>query len=152
MIYRFFFAVMMLLAFAGCESTRHDFSAGVREKFSGPTYVVREFPGDSRAVFEAARTSIEQMGFRITRSGAAQGVVDGVGGLSSDDSLRGSNQRSVKVRLAPTVTGSTEVSVLFTEIIEDDFSKGAGTATETPLRSSPLYAALFGRITEVLAR
>ncbi len=152
MIFRIITLAFTLLAFAGCESTRNDFSTGVREKFTGPTYVVRELSGDSRAVFEAARASVEQMGFRITRSGAAQGVVEGVSGLTSDDSLRGSRQRSVKVRLASTVGGGTEVSVLFTEIIEDDFSKGSGTATETPLRNSPLYAALFERITAALSR
>jgi hypothetical protein len=152
MISRLTFVLLSLLALAGCESTRNDFSTGVREKFAGPTYVVREFPGDPRAVFEAARASVEQMGFSITRSGAAQGVVEGVSGLTSDDRLRGSRQRSVKVRLASTVAGATEVSVLFTEIIEDDSSKGAGLATETPLRNSPLYAALFERMTETLAR
>lgn len=147
MIIRFILLVACL-GLVGCESVK----TRVREKFTGPTYSVRVFTGEERAIFEAARASAEQLGFRLTRAGAAQGVIDGLSGLTSDDRLRGSRQRTIKVRLASAASGGTDVAVLFTEIVEDDFNKGAGQGTETPLRDHPLYEAFFGRVSQALVR
>ena len=135
--------VVMCVAFAGCESTRQGITTSVREKFSGPTYERRVVEGESTVVFEAARAQANVMGFRITRAGAAQGVIEGVSGIVSDDALRGSRQRTIKVRLTAATGGEVEVAVLFTEIVEDDFNKGAGLGTEAPLRGHPLYAVFF---------
>ena len=145
-------AVVSCLAFAGCESTRHGIASGVREKFSGPTYERRIFAGESGAVFESAKAVVTDMGFRITRAGAAQGVIEGVSGISSDDRLRGSRQRTIKVRLGSASEGGVEVAVLFTEIVEDDFNKGAGLGTEASLRGHPLYAVFFEGLTQALAK
>lgn len=141
-----------LLAFAGCESVRSDFKAGVREKFTGPSYTVRMFTGDSRAVFEAAHSTAERLGFRITRAGAVQGFIDGVSGLTSDDTLRGTRQRTIKVRLEGTADGGIEVGVIFTEVIEDDSFRGAGQAIETRLRDHPLYEAFWAGMSARLVR
>lgn len=140
------------LAFAGCESVRNDFGAGVREKFSGPVYQRRVVEAEQQAVFDAARVALEQLGFRITRAGAAQQVIDGVSGLASDDRLRGARQRTAKVRFAAVPEGGVEVSVLFTEVVEDDFSAGAGRAAETTLRDHPLYEVFFSALNARLAR
>jgi hypothetical protein len=148
MLLRFTLILVACFGLAGCESV----TTGVREKFSGPTYQTRTFTGDSRAIFDAARVSAEQLGFRITRAGAVQGVLDGVSGLASDDRLRGSRQRTIKVRLTSASEGGTEVAVLFTEVVEDDFGKGAGQATETSLRNHPLYEAFFGNVSGALVR
>lgn len=137
---------------SGCESTRTDFAAGVRDKFTGPTYSVRTFTGETQPIFEAARASVGQMGFRITRAGSAQGVIEGVSGIESDDRLRGSRQRTIKVRLTPVASGGTEVAVRFTEVVEDDFNKGAGQGTEITLRNHPLYEVFFGSVRQALVR
>ena len=152
MIRRLLFVFALCFAASGCESVRNDLGAGVREKFSGPTYQRQVFEGDAQAVFDAARSAVEQLGFRVTRAGAAQQVIDGVSGLASDDRLRGTRQRTVKVRLATLPAGGTEVAVLFTEIVEDDFSAGAGRATEATLRNHPLYAAFYSAASAKLAR
>ncbi len=146
MIFRLLVFLVFCLALAGCESVRNDVGAGVREKFGGPTYQRRLVEGEPRAVFDAARGAVEQLGFRVTRAGAAQQVIDGVSGLASDDRLRGSRQRTVKVRLAAAPDGGVEVAVLFTEVVEDDFSAGVGRATETTLRDHPLYDAFFAAV------
>lgn len=144
---------LAVAAFAGgCESTRGGIATGVREKFSGPTYERRVFAAEPSRAFEAARTTIVSMGFRVTRAGAAQGVLEGLGGISSDDRLRGSSQRTIKVRIAPAAAaGESEVAVLFTEISEDSFGGGAVGATEAPLRGHPLYPAFFDRLAAELA-
>jgi hypothetical protein len=143
--------VVLCLAFAGCESTRQDIAAGVREKFTGPVYERRVVEEESGTVFAAARERASAMGFRITRAGAAQGVIEGVSGITSDDTLRGSRQRTIKVRLSEASGGGTEVAVLFTEIVEDDFNQGAGLGTEAPLRGHPLYAAFLDGLQQALA-
>jgi hypothetical protein len=145
-------AVVSCLAFAGCESTRQGIASGVKEKFSGPNYERRIFTGESGAIFEAAKTVVTDMGFRITRAGGAQGVIEGVSGISSDDRLRGSRQRTIKVRFSSATEGGVEVAVLFTEIVEDDFNKGAGLGTEAPLRGHPLYASFFDGLGQALAK
>ena len=124
----------------------------MRDKFHGPTYQTRAFTGDSQEVFDAARRATEQLGFKITRSGPAQGVIEGVSGLASDDRFQGSRQRTIKVRLESTIGSETSVGVLFTEIVEDDFNKGAGQGIETTLRNSPLYEAFFSDVSSRLAR
>jgi hypothetical protein len=151
MIFRCLFAFLACLAFTACESVRHDIATGVREKVTGPTYSVRVFTSETRTVFDAARASAEQLGFRITRAGSAQGVIEGVSALDSDDRLRSSRQRTIKVRLT-SAEGGTKVAVLFTEVIEDNFEKGAGQGTEASLRNSPLYETFFGTMSEMLVR
>lgn len=144
--------VVVCLALAGCESAREGITTGVREKFSGPTYERRVVPGESVTVFEAARARASAMGFRITRAGAAQGVIEGVSGITSDDTLRGSRQRTIKVRLSAASEGGVEVAVLFTEIVEDDFNQGAGMGAEAPLRGHPLYPVFFDGLEQTLMK
>jgi hypothetical protein len=144
--------VVVCLALAGCESARQDITTGVREKFSGPTYERRVVEGESGVVFEAARARASAMGFRITRAGAAQGVIEGVSGITSDDTLRGSRQRTIKVRLSAANGGGVDVAVLFTEIVEDDFNQGAGLGTEAPLRGHPLYPVFFDGLEQMLMK
>ncbi len=109
MISRIALVFLVSLALAGCESTRHDFATGVREKFTGPTYTVRAFTGETQPIFDAARVSAEQLGFRITRAGATQGVIEGVSGIDSDDRLRGSRPRTIMVRHTTVTVGGAEV-------------------------------------------
>ena len=145
-------AVASCLVFAGCESTRQGIASGVREKFSGPTYERRVIEGDAPMVFEVAKVTAQNMGFRITRAGVNQGVIEGVSGIASDDRLRGSRQRTVKIRIEQASSGRVEVAVLFTEIVEDDFNKSAGQATEAPLRGHPLYTTFFYGLTQSFAK
>jgi hypothetical protein len=145
-------AVVSCLAFAGCESTRQGIATGVREKFSGPAYERRVIEGDASMVFEATKATAERMSFRITRSGVNQGVIEGVSGIASDDRLRGSRQRTIKIRIEPASGGGVEVAVLFTEIVEDDFNKSAGQTTEVPLRGHPLYTTFFYGLTQSFAK
>lgn len=145
-------SLVVCLAFAGCESTRQGIATGVKEKFSGPTYERRVVAGEAAAVFDAARTRASAMGFRITRAGAAQGVIEGVSGITSDNTMRGSRQRTIKVRLSAASGAGVEVAVLFTEIIEDDFNKGAGLGTEAPLRGHPLYSSFLDGLEQALTK
>ena len=142
----------LCLSLAGCETTRHEVAARVSEKFTGPTFVRRVYAGEPRLVFDQARAIIERLGFRVTKAGPTQGVLEGFSGLASDDHLRGTRQLAVKIRLTPTLDSGTEVAVLFTEIIEADFDKGAGQGTETSLRNHPLYESFFAGLSQPAVR
>jgi hypothetical protein len=142
----------LCLSLAGCETTRHEVADRVSEKFTGPTFVRRVYAAEPRLVFDQARATIERLGFRVTKAGPTQGVLEGVSGLASDDHLRGTRQLKVKIRLTPTLDSGTEVAVLFTEIIEADFDKGAGQGTETSLRNHPLYESFFAGLNQPAVR
>jgi len=142
-------ASVLCLALAGCESVR-DATTGVRERLAARTAPhAHVYAAESRVVYAATRSAIDVMGFSFVRGGPAQGEIDAISGLSSDNSLRMTRQISMKVRLV-TVPEGTEVRVTLTEIIEDDFNKGAGHGTESSLRDTPLYDVLFRHIGQAL--
>lgn len=141
----------MVLVVSGCESVRSDFRAGVREKVSGPAVRVQKYDGDTRAVFESARTAVTAMGFKVTRFGAAQGVIEALSSVSTAETLKSSRQVRVRINISPSGDGS-DVSVSFTELLESDFSKGPGRATENGLKDTALYEVLFRRIGEGLVK
>jgi hypothetical protein len=143
-------ASVLCLALAGCESVR-DATSTVREKFAARTAPhTHLFAAESRAVYAATRSAIDAMGFTFQRGGPAQGEIEAISGLSSDNSLRMTRQVSMRVRLV-TVNGGTEAQVTLSEVVEDDFDKGAGHGTESPLRDTPLYEVLFHHIEQALA-
>lgn len=140
-----------MLFVAGCESLS-DVASGVREKFEarseGRTKI---FAAPGREAFDAVRTAANEMGYRVVRAGAAQGVLEAVSGVGQGEANRSSRQVSMNVRLRETeVSGGTEVNVKFTEIIEDDSSNRAGMATETPLRDTPQYEVFFRHLERAL--
>jgi hypothetical protein len=140
----------LCLALAGCESVQ-DVTSSVRERLAARTAPhTHMFAAESRTLYAAARSAIDAMGFSFLRGGPAQGEIDAISGLSSDNSLRTTRQITMKVRLVA-VPGGTEARVTLSEVIEDDFNKGAGHGTESPLRDTPLYEVLFRHIEQALA-
>lgn len=143
----------LALLTAGCGSVNSvgsNFRAGLQEKFQGPVYRSQVVEADRRAAYEAAREAVRAMGFRITRGGAAQGVIEALSGLATSDSLDSTRQRGIYIMLANAPEG-TEVSLRVTEIIEDSFRKGPGLGTENTLRDTPLYEVFFRHLEQALA-
>ena len=143
-------ASALCLALAGCESVR-DATSSVRERIAARTAPrTHLYTAESRIVYAATRSALDEMGYRFLRGGPAQGEIDAVSDLSTDNSLRMTRQISMKIRLV-TVPDGTEARVTLTEVVEDDFNKGAGHGTESPLRDTPLYEVLFHHIEKALA-
>ncbi|HTZ19286.1 MAG TPA: hypothetical protein VMC06_00255 [Opitutaceae bacterium] len=143
-------ASALCLALAGCESVR-DATSSVRERLAARTAPhTRVFATESRVLYAATRSAITEMGYRFLRGGPAQGEIDAVSDLDTDNSLRTTRQISMKIRLVPVPDG-TEVRVVLTEVVEDDFNKGAGRSTESPLHDTPQYEVLFRHIEQALA-
>jgi hypothetical protein len=142
---------LAMFATGGCESLS-DVAADVRQKFEarheGRTKV---FPVSARVAYDAVRVATDQMGYRILRAGAAQGHVEAVSALGQGEGPRSSRQVSMKVDIRHSeAAGGAEVTVRFTEIIEDDSSNRAGRATETPLRDTPQYEVFFRHVQQAI--
>ncbi len=150
-IQRFAAAFAAALILTGCESMS-DATSAVRGKFAERAAPqTRTYPAAQRAVYDAARTAAEQMGYRFVRGGAATGVFEAISGVREGERVGSSRQLSLKAKLDPARDGGTAVAVRITEIIETDSSNRAGLATETPLRDTPQYEVFFRGIEQALA-
>jgi hypothetical protein len=135
------------MALGGCVAIS-DATSDVREKWESRNQGrTKTYAAQPRAVYEAVRLAAGQMGYRFVRGGAAQGELEAINGVATDDSRRGSRQIAMKVRLHGTLDEKgTDVTVRLTEIIEGDSANRAGMATETPLRDTPQYEVFFREV------
>jgi len=140
--------VLMLVAliFTGCEAMPGK--SGGRP--GPPPDRSRIFQADSRAVYDAAKAALDQMNFKVTGGGPAQGRIEAVSKLSTGDMLRSTRQISISVRILEVAGGSCEVSVVLKEIIEADSYDRQGFATESPLRDTPYYDVFFNNLGQAL--
>ena len=138
------------IVLSGCESGPKMPSI-FRERFS-PTYHTHVVAAEQKATYEAAREAVRQLGYSFVRGGAAQGELEALSTLQPGSGAGSARQVSVKVKLAPATSGGTEVSVLFSEIREDDFSKREGMGTTTAMSESGLYAVFFSKLDAALAQ
>jgi hypothetical protein len=143
-------SVLFGLALAGCESVG-NVTANVRERIAARSAPhTRVFAAPPRATYAAVRAAIDALGYRFLRGGPAQGELDAVSGLSTDNSLRNTRQITIKVRLVAVPEG-TEARVTLTEAIEESSTSGAVHGAEGPLRDSPLYEIFFHQVEQALA-
>ena len=146
MKFRPWLGLVTVLLLAGCESA----DLGLRERFQPAPAVIEILEVGPDAVFAATREFLPTMGFRVTRSRSSSGIIEGVSRVQVAGDMRGARQTTVKIVLAPTLDGETEIQVWMTEVIEDDYDKGPGMGTQTPLRDASLYKALVHGISRQL--
>jgi hypothetical protein len=144
-------AVLLVLIGGGCESVRRDFGVGVKEKLEGPAYRTEEFEADMKVAFGAAREAVAGMGYQITRSGAAQGVIEAYSRVAQAENLRSSRQARVRVVVSAYGDGA-RVAVLFTEMLASPTDTARGGATETAIKDSAPYDAVFERLRTALGK
>jgi len=130
---------------AGCESDSftEDVHAALGPREAPQT---RVYQADQRATYEAARAAALAMDYRITGGGPAEGRLNALSEITQGETIGGSRQVSMKVRMEPSGEAGTSVEVSLTEIIEADSASQGGMATETPLRDTPLYEVFFRNI------
>jgi hypothetical protein len=135
------FSVLLLLA--GCDSMPE----GMRQRVA-PQPQVQVFEADSHVVFDAAQRAAKQMGFRVTRSGAGQGIINAISEIQPANALGEARQYSLEVRLQPLDSGRTEVALIVRE--QQESSSFAG-ATDIPLKQHGLYDSYFAAVRGALA-
>lgn len=146
----FFCFVAAAAILTGCE----DLATRVRNDVlpGEPAPQVRTFPADPRATFAAARAAVDQMGYRFTRGGPAQGHLEAISRISPGDTPGSAHQFSIKADFRPTLDGTgTEVSVRMSEIIEADSERHQGQGTEVPLRDTALCEVFLRNIQQAVA-
>jgi hypothetical protein len=150
---RFLFAAAALAVvslFSGCDSFSSA-ADSIREKVAAREEPrVRDYAAPPRAVYDAIRTAASQLGFRFLRGGPAQGEFDAVSGVGQGNVPNSARQISMKVRVHAAGENGSEVTVVLKEVIESDSANHAGTATETPLRDTPLYDSFLRAIQKAL--
>ena len=135
---------------AGCDSLSSA-ADRIREKVAAREEPrIRDYAAPPRAVYEAVRLAASRMGFRFLRGGASQGEFEAVSGVGQGDVPNSARQVSMKVRIHAAGESGAEVTVVLKEVIESDSANHAGTATETPLRDTPLYDSFLREIQKAL--
>lgn len=140
------FALLAAALAGGCESVvdrMHDRFATVPPK-------TKVFPASARQVFYAAQGTLKRMGFQLSRTAEAQGIIDGFSHIRPGDGPRESRQYTVEIRLIALGSAETELAILLREQVEGVLSSGAG-ATDTPLRDHGLYETFFASLRKALA-
>ena len=141
----FLVCIAMVVTLAGCESNE-GFSSRMHERLE-PTPKVQVFQGDPKVIFEAAQSAMRALDFQISRSGLAQGFVNGHSRLQASDSFGKSRQYVMEVRLHSYDPGKTEVSAVLRE--QEESTSFAG-ATDIPIREHGLYGSYFTALEQAL--
>jgi len=142
---RFFhFAILLGALLAGCE----DMPESLRNRMPGGAPArVQTFPAEPKATFAAAKTALDQMGYRMTGGGPAEGRLTAISEISAGDWPGSSHQFTLRAEFHPALDASgTEVSVRMTEVVESDSANHQGQGTEAPLQDTPLVEAFFHAI------
>jgi hypothetical protein len=139
----------LALLLSGCESSLQDDVRSALGPREAPQ--TRTYDADQKATFAAARSVAQQMGFRITRSGAAAGEIDALSEIAEGDAPGSSRQVSMRIRLSPGEGSGTQLELSLTEVIEDQSSTNKGGATQTPLLDTPMYADFLRNVQTALA-
>ncbi|HWL16229.1 MAG TPA: hypothetical protein VNR00_11530 [Opitutus sp.] len=129
--------VLSSLGLSGCENV----PTRVRERFEAPQPQLRIYQAEQRAVFDAALRASKRIGFTVSRSGAAQGVIKAHSALRPGDAFGKARQNSIDVKIETLDPGLTQVAVVLREQEESESFAGA---TDLPLRQHALYAGFFG--------
>lgn len=143
---RLWFWLAAVMVLAGCETA----DLGLRERFQPSPAVTDNLSASPEAVFAATLDFLPTMGFKVTRSRVGAGIIEGISRVQVAGDMRGARQTTVKIALNPTLEGETQIQVWMTEVIEDDYDKGPGLGTQTPLRDSALCKALVHGISRQL--
>ncbi len=135
----------IVLGVAGCESG-DSFKEHISQRLA-PQPKVQTFAGDQHVVFEAALAALKSIDFRVTRSGAAQGVIEGISQIQGTDTLSGARQFTMEIHVRSYEANTTEVSVFLR--IQEESAAFSG-ATDLPLKDHALYDSFFTALQQAL--
>jgi hypothetical protein len=141
----------VLVALGGGCTSMESVRSTVNDRVGGVPPRVRTVNGGLPRVYEAARQAMERLGYHFTGGGPAQGRLEGFSRIEGDDNFRSSRQRGISIRLAGLEGDRVELQVKMTELIEEDSSRSAMPAIETPVRDPAAYEVFFNEVERRLA-
>jgi hypothetical protein len=143
--------ILLGVLLAGCEQVPES----IRERVPGGGAAqprVQVFQADPKATFAAAKAALDQMGYKFTGGGPAQGRMEAMSEISPGDWPGSSHQFSLHADFRPAPDGpGTQVTVRMTEVIEADSTNHPGQGTENALTDTPLVDVFFHAIQQNLA-
>lgn len=129
--------------FGGCDSV----SERISQRFEVVPPKNRSYHADGKVVFDAAQLAVRRIDFQLSRTAAAQGIVEGISRIQGGDSFSDARQHTIEVRLRSAEAGTTQVDVLIKEQQESTDFKGA---TNIALRDHGLYDSFFAALEQAL--
>jgi hypothetical protein len=137
------FRLMVLLvlagALAGCGSVSERFA----ERFDSAAPQMRAIAADRQTVFFAAQKALKRMDFVLTRTAAAQGIVNAQSSIRDTAVFGAGRQFTFEIKVHGADATSTNVDARLTELLEGDFKAGA---TGKTLRAHGLYDSFYEQL------
>jgi hypothetical protein len=138
--------LFLLFAAAGCDNVVDSVRARMEPAVEPH---VRVFAADERTTYAAALAALDQIDFRFTHGGPAQGEMEAISSITREDA--DARQVSLVAEFQAAGGGGTEITVRMKEIVETDSNGELGQGVESPLRDTPLYEVFFHYIDQGLA-
>jgi hypothetical protein len=149
---RYWILLAVLLSLGGGCTSMDSMGSKMKDRIAPVPPRVRVVNGDLHQVYEAARQAMEHFDYHFTEGGPAQGRLQGLSRIEGNGGFGSSLQRSISIHMEALDGGRVEIQVKMTEIIEEDSSRSAMSATETPVRDAVAYDAFFDEVVRRLAR
>lgn len=128
---------------AGCDSV----SSRMHDRFATVPAQTRVFPAERRAVFNAGKVAVKNIGLLLGRTSLSQGSIEAYAPIRTGDALQDTRQTTMKVNLKETDDGETEVALLVSENTEGSFPGGV---SRQDLRAHSLYELYFAALEQEL--
>ena len=139
------FRLMVLLVLAGALAGCGSVSERLAERFDATAPQTRAIAADRQTVYLAAQKALKRMDFVLTRTAAAQGIVNAQSAIRDTAVFGAGRQFTFELKVHGADATSTNVDARLTELLEGDFKSGA---TGKTLRSHGLYEQLERAVRE----
>ena len=142
-ISRLFFLLGLASVFTGCNSL----SERMAERFDPAPPQTRVIASDQKTVFYAAQKALKRMDFVLTKSAAAQGIINAQSSIRDTAVFGAGRQFTFEIKVHGANPARTNVDVRLTELLEGDFKTGA---TGMKLRAHGLYDSFFEQLEQAV--
>ena len=143
---RFLLVLAAALTWAGCGSVG-SMPERVTQRFSAPVPQERVYEVSDGDVFASAQEALTRLGYQLTRTAQAQGILQAQSRLLPTERFGSSDQYQFEIRIRGLDGGAASVSVVLYEQSEGQFRAGA---TSTPLREHGRYDSFFATLEQVM--
>lgn len=142
-ISRVFLLLVLSCVVTGCESI----SQRMAERFDTTPPQTRTIASDQKSVYYATQKALKRMDFVLTRSAAAQGIVNAQSSIRDTAVFGAGRQFTFEIKVHGADPARTNVEVRLTELHEGDFKAGA---TGKTLRAHGLYDSFFEQLEQAV--
>src|SRR5258708_8387399 len=142
---------LALLVLSGCESVSESVSSSLTSQSLHGGFIAvlpktHEITTDVRSAYAAALDTAKAIGYHFIGGGPAQGRLELLSQVEQSAALKSAQQVALSLKFSDLGNGQTQVSLLVMRIDETEMGSSAPLKTETQLRDSPIYPAVFAEL------